>query len=248
MSKDRFSQASDAYQQFRPRYDISLFKELAALSKARHLAWDCGCGTGQASVLLAEGFEQVIATDLSASQVAQANHHPRVSYAAARAEQMPLFAQSCDLVLIAQALHWFDFDAFFKEVERVLKPDGLLVAVTYNLLTVSPEIDALVHHLYYEVLQGYWDAERKHVENGYADIPLPYTVVSETGTGHGLKARWSAAHMLGYLRTWSGVKQYQKHNGIDPVSQIEPALIAAWETRERNVEWPLTVLVRRKPG
>ena len=248
MSKDRFSHASDAYQQYRPRYSSSLFQEIAQLAPRRNLAWDCGCGTGQASVALAEQFKKVLATDLSGAQVAQAVVHERVDYVAARAELSPLEAESTDLVLVAQALHWFDFQAFFAEVDRVLRPEGVFVAVTYNLLSVTPDIDSIVHRLYYELLQGCWDAERRHVEDGYSTIPLPYAPLSGAGKGHSMQARWSVDHALGYLRTWSGVKQYQNRHSEDPVALVEASLRAAWQDGERQVDWPLTVLIRRKPG
>ena len=43
-----------------------------------------------------------------------------------------------DLVTVAQALHWFDIQAFFSEVKRVLKNGGVLAAWTYGLLEVNP--------------------------------------------------------------------------------------------------------------
>ncbi len=247
MSKDRFSSAPDDYQRYRPSYSASLFKEIGGLPERRELAWDCGCGTGQASVALADYFQQVTATDLSVAQVLQAPAHERIYYAAAQAERSPLKTDSVDLVLVAQALHWFDFAAFFAEVDRALRPGAVFAAVTYNLLTVAPEIDAIVHELYYDLLNGCWDAERRHVEEGYRTIPLPYEPIPGAGSGHSLQAQWGLDHFLGYLRTWSGVKQYQHRYAKDPVALVEPALRAAWLDGERAVNWPLTVLVRRKP-
>ena len=247
MSKDRFSHASDDYQRYRPRYSSSLFNEIAGLAGRHELAWDCGCGSGQASVALAQYFQRVLATDLSFAQVLEAPSHKGIHYAAARAEQPPLGAESVDLILVAQALHWFDFQTFFAEVERVLRHRGVFVAVTYNLLTVAPEIDALVHELYFDLLKGCWDAERRHVEEAYRNIPLPYEPIPGAGAGHSLQAQWSVDHLLGYLRTWSGVKQYQSRYAKDPVAFVEPALRAAWQDGERAVDWPLTALVRRKP-
>ncbi len=246
MSKDRFSHASDDYQRYRPRYSSSLFYEIAGLAERHDQAWDCGCGSGQASVALADYFQRVLATDLSWSQIAEAPAHSGIHYAAARAEQSPLRSDSADLILVAQALHWFDFQSFFEEVERVLRPGGVFAAVTYNLLTVMPEIDALVHELYYGLLKGCWDAERRHVEEAYRTIPLPYKPIPGAGAGHSLQAQWSVDHLLGYLRTWSGVRQYQSRYAKDPVALVEPDLRAAWRDDERAVDWPLTVLVRRK--
>src|SRR5260370_8111401 len=78
--RDQFAQAAPAYATFRPRYPAALFGALAAHAPARHLAWDCATGSGQAAIGLAEHFEQVVATDASEAQLAAALPHPRVRY------------------------------------------------------------------------------------------------------------------------------------------------------------------------
>ncbi|HYG65995.1 MAG TPA: SAM-dependent methyltransferase, partial [Thermoanaerobaculia bacterium] len=61
--KDHFSGHAADYASFRPGYPAVLFERVAALPRHRRLAWDCGTGSGQAAVGLAEHFERVIATD-----------------------------------------------------------------------------------------------------------------------------------------------------------------------------------------
>jgi 2-polyprenyl-3-methyl-5-hydroxy-6-metoxy-1,4-benzoquinol methylase len=107
--QDHFSGHASAYHQFRPTYPASLFAALAAGAPSREAAWDVGCGNGQASVALAAHFATVFATDMSAQQIASADAHPRVQYRVAPAEESGLAPRSIDLVLVAQALHWFDF-------------------------------------------------------------------------------------------------------------------------------------------
>ena len=243
--KDRFSQSSDNYQRFRPSYPPALFAELARLAPGRQRLWDCGCGTGQASLLAADHFQQVVATDLSAAQVGQAQTYEQVNYLACTAEAVPLANASCDAVLVAQALHWFDFDAFFAEAERVLKPGGVLAALTYNLLTIAPGVDELIAEFYHRVIGAYWDAERRHVENAYADIPFPWQGLELNEFA--MSAQWSPEHLLGYLRTWSAVKNFQRQRDRDPVAMIEPDVLRLWPEGEREVRWPLTVRVRFRP-
>ncbi len=48
------------------------------------------------------------------------------------------------MITIATALHWFDFDSFYKEAKRVLKPNGIIAAWTYALPIISPEIDKII--------------------------------------------------------------------------------------------------------
>src|SRR5882672_11427376 len=120
---DHFSSVASQYAAFRPRYPAALFQWLAATAPRRERVWDCACGSGQASLDLAAHFHTVIGTDLSAGQLAQAPAHERISYRVALAEQSGLESASCDLVTVAQALHWFDLPRFYAEARRVLRPD-----------------------------------------------------------------------------------------------------------------------------
>jgi len=105
-----------------------LFAWLAGVVPALDAVWDCGCGSGQASVALAAHFKVVHATDVAAEQIAAAKPHLRVRYSVAPAEHCGLPDASVDLVTVAQALHWFDVDAFYAEARRVARP-GALIAV-----------------------------------------------------------------------------------------------------------------------
>jgi ubiquinone/menaquinone biosynthesis C-methylase UbiE len=122
--KDHFSPQASDYARFRPTSPRQMFQFLARLAPRHELAWDCATGSGQVAVPLADHFAHVIATDASAQQIANAEPHPRVKYRVAPAEQSGLVSGSVDLIMVAQALHWFDLDAFNAEARRVLKPAG----------------------------------------------------------------------------------------------------------------------------
>ena len=77
------------------------------------------------------------------NRFALAYPHDKVDYHVEPAEHVSLGDSSVDLVTVAVAIHWFNFDEFYREVRRVLKPDGILAAWTYNLAQISPEIDRL---------------------------------------------------------------------------------------------------------
>ena len=51
---DHFSQLAASYAQFRPQYPGALYDWIAAQCAARERAWDCACGSGQATLALAE--------------------------------------------------------------------------------------------------------------------------------------------------------------------------------------------------
>ena len=92
----------------------------------RMLGADVACGTGLSSVALAELVEVVRAFDVSAAMLARAIPHPRVTYAQAPAEALPLPDASLDVLTVALGLHWLDRPRFFAEVRRTLKQGGVL--------------------------------------------------------------------------------------------------------------------------
>jgi ubiquinone/menaquinone biosynthesis C-methylase UbiE len=150
--KDHFSGQAADYAKYRPDYPRELFAYLASLTPTRQWAWDCGTGNGQAAVGLAAFFDRVVATDASEKQILNAERNARIDYRVAPAGRSDLDSSSIDLVTVAQALHWFDLDAFYIEAKRVLKPRGALAAWCYNLLEIAPEIDAIVNRFYHEIV------------------------------------------------------------------------------------------------
>ena len=243
--KDHFSGHASAYAQFRPRYPDALFEYLASLAPARERAWDCATGNGQAAVSLARHFTEVIATDASAQQIEAAQPHERVIYRCASAEHSELDDESVDLVTVAQALHWFDVPAFFAEATRVLKPSGIIALWSYNLLSVSPEIDALVNGYYHETLRSFWPAERSLVEAGYSALDLPFEEIE--APRFAMEAEWTVEQLIGYLRTWSATQKFIAASGIDPVVSLADKLRMVWgEEAGRLVQWPLSVRIGRR--
>ncbi|HEY4757093.1 MAG TPA: methyltransferase domain-containing protein, partial [Chthoniobacterales bacterium] len=115
--KDHFSGHAVDYAKFRPRYPHELFPYLAAISPGRDLAWDCATGNGQAAIELVRYFRSVVATDASAQQIENAEPHAQISYRIAPAEASGIDSHSADLIIVAQALHWFETDRFFPEAE-----------------------------------------------------------------------------------------------------------------------------------
>ncbi|HEX9944594.1 MAG TPA: class I SAM-dependent methyltransferase, partial [Thermoanaerobaculia bacterium] len=172
--KDHFSGHAESYASFRPRYSPQVFDFVATLPRRRAVAWDCGTGNGQAALDLAERFERVIATDASRQQLAQAIPHPRVEYRQAPAESSGLESGSIDLVAVAAAVHWFDFDRFYAEVERVLAPGGALAVWTYDLVRIAPGMDDLVRRLAHEIVAPWWPPERRWVDEEYRTLPFPF--------------------------------------------------------------------------
>lgn len=248
MAADHFSRQAPDYAKYRPSYPEALFSWLAERAPDHALAWDVGCGSGQAAVPLAAYFQRVVATDLSAAQIAQAHPHPRVEYRVAPCEASGLPDASCDLVAVAQAIHWFDFDRFYAEVRRVLKPGGLLAAWTYLLLRGEPALDAVIEKFYTEVLTPWWPPQRRWVELGYVSMPFPFTAVSPQPTFE-IRLSWTLAELVGYVGTWSAVQRCLAETGNDPTRELLERLRPHWgapETR-REIVWPIALLAGHKP-
>ncbi len=245
--KDHFSAQAADYARYRPRYPRALFAYLASLCPEHELAWDCATGNGQAAHSLAEHFTQVIATDASAEQIANAAPHAGVDFQVAPAAQSPLATHAADLITVAQALHWFDHDAFYAEVDRVLKPNGVLAVWTYSLLRFNPALDAVIKHYYGEVVGSYWPVERRLVEEEYRPIPFPFDEI--TPPAFSLTLAWSLDELFGYLRTWSATRRFMEDNDTNPISQIADDLTKAWGDAEKRLAfWTLPLRVGRRPA
>jgi SAM-dependent methyltransferase len=222
-----FATVAREYANFRPGYPPELFAWLARIAPSRDAVWDCGCGSGQASVALAEHFEVIHATDVAPEQIAAARAHPRVRYSVAPAEHSGLAAKSVDLVTVAQALHWFDVDAFYAEAARVARPGAILAVWNYpRPQFVDVELDRRFFAFYSEVVGPYWPPERRHIEAGYRTLPFPFPEVA--APEFGLELIWNLEQVLGYVSSWSATARYRKALGADPVPLLRDSLSAAW--------------------
>ncbi|MGD8594286.1 MAG: class I SAM-dependent methyltransferase [Gammaproteobacteria bacterium] len=243
--KDYFSDQTVAYNAYRPDYPEDMFTYLASIAPGSTLAWDCACGTGQASIHLVKYFQNIIATDASRSQITNAVTHPRIEYRVETAEHSSLQNHSVDLIVVGQALHWFDMTAFFSEARRVLTAEGIFAAWSYNLLTLTPEIDLIINDLNRNILGDYWAPERKLVENNYGDIVFPFAnSITEQFT---MRENWDFDQLLGYLGTWSAVRSYQQRQHMNPLDLIKDKLQQAWgsQTNTKLVRWPVTLKIGR---
>lgn len=243
--KDHFSGHAGLYAQARPHYPPALFDWIARAAPARELAWDAGCGNGQASVILANHFDRVVATDPSAQQIGNAEKHPRVDYRVEAAEHTSLLEQSADAIVVAQALHWFDLPRFIGEVRRVAKPGALLVALAYANCSVNAAVDRLIAHLYDDVLGAYWTPERRLVDEGYGSLALPFAQIVAPSLE--MRMDWNAAQLLAYLSSWSAAQRYRQATGEDAIAAITDALRQAWGDPQqvRAVRWQLAIRAAR---
>ncbi len=245
---DHFGQDAESYAKYRPRYPDELFRWVAAIAPGRRLAWDAATGNGQAAVALAGYFDRVIATDASAGQIGRAIPHPGVEYRVEEAGAPTLADATADAVTVAQALHWMDLDSFFKAVNRVLRPGGVLAIWTYGAFQVDqPDVNQVLRDFYYGEITRWWPDNRRLVEDGYRSITLPFDRVEPPPFD--MAVTWTLPQLLGYVATWSAVKRCRAETGTDPVPALSGALGRVWgdPATPQVVRWPLGVLAGRKP-
>jgi SAM-dependent methyltransferase len=243
--KDHFSDHAGAYARYRPDYPAELFAYLASLTPRREVALDCATGSGQAALGLADHFALVVASDGSVSQLQSAQRHPHIAYVGNLAEQPALRDGTVDLVVAAQAAHWFDHERFYPAAKRVLRKGGAVALWTYGLAYVEPQIDAIVRHFYRNVVGSYWPPERRWVESAYRDLPFP---LQEVGAPtFQLNLQWDLESLIGYLGTWSAVQRYRRATGEDPLPALRAEIAPYWPSpvETRPVTWPLHLRVGR---
>ncbi len=243
--KDYFSSVARDYARYRVRYPRELFAALAKLAPGTRLAWDCGAGNGQAAWGLADHFTEVVATDASAEQIAQAPRHARITFRVEPAETTSLAAGSVDLIAAAQAVHWFDLPRFWEAVRKVAKPKAVVAVWCYELPVISPAVDAVVRRFERETLDGCWAPEIRLVWEGYKTLAFPFQQMElpplQTSTD------WTLDDLVGHLHTWSAVSRFRREKGVDPVEGLLPALVAAWgdAASPKRTAWPIFSRVGR---
>ncbi|KAG0607873.1 hypothetical protein M758_8G061400 [Ceratodon purpureus] len=248
-----FSKQASTYALGRAIYPKSLFSYLASLTPEHFLAWDVGTGNGQAAVQLADHYEKVIATDASEKQIQHALQHPSVTYAVTNPSMSEEHVRSLvggegsvDLVVCAQALHWFDLDTFYGHVRRVLRnPGGVIAAWAYQYPSVTPAVDSVLSK-FKDAISMEWAPPIQYIIEGYETIPFPFAPVLSSGLTTTGPFQFECAkdatlgEYLSHLRSWSAV-QKAIDSGRDVWSEYQQQLFAdAWgDSPHRTVKWTL---------
>ena len=239
MHENPFATEAEEYAHLRPTYPDDLFAFLATVVPSREAAWDCATGNGQAATHLAEYFDRVVATDESREMIAQAPSVPRITYRVAEAEDSGLEDRSVDLVTVASAIHWFDLERFYNEVNRVVKPGGTVAAWTYYTPVFGNEVDAIIHRLAHDILGAYWDERVHYVVDEFHDLPFPFEPIGAPPFQTDMT--WDMQDLLSYFETWSSSIKYREANHESPTHLIEDDLAKAWgdPQQKRDLHFPL---------
>ena len=128
---------------------------------------------------------------------------------------------TASLVTVAQAAHWFDLDAFYREVDRVLKPGGVVALWCYGILGIDAGVDRILHRFEHERVGPYWPEERRHVDAEYRTLLFPYRRID---TPHFvMEATLSRADcwIPGEL---VAVSRYRTATGAEPLTDLDAEL------------------------
>lgn len=244
-SRNWFNRGGGAFAAFRPHYPSELAAVLRELCSATELAVDVGCGTGQLTRLLAEEFTTVIGIDPSRDQLAHASGQPGIAYLAGSAEALPIGDDAVDLICAAQAAHWFDLPAFYREARRVAGSGAVLALLSYGILQVDATLQERFSRLYQDEIGPFWPPERALVEDGYRSIPFPFTELSAPELS--ISAELTLAELLGYLSTWSAVRAAAEAGRASLLTEVADDLTRLWgdPDRTRTSRWPLTIRAGR---
>lgn len=231
-----FDQQASVYAVARPTYPSALFDLLSSLTKKHERAWDVGTGNGQAAIGLAHHYDQIIATDISEQQLKYAAKRPNIRYAL----MSPSFSTeevteivggeaSVDLVTVAEAVHWFDLDSFYEQVNRVLrKPGGVIAVWCYGMPKVNSQVDKLLED-FYQKTRAYRGQEGDLVMGGYESLHFPFDEVMNTGSiSMNATKEITMDGLLGLLLSSSAVNT-ARSRGVELVNEhLEHALRVAW--------------------
>lgn len=125
-----FGAVAEAYDRGRPGYPPQAVAWL--MGGEAKIVLELGAGTGKLTRELVDQGHAVFATEPDEAMLALLRERvPEVSAKVATAEEIPANDRSVDVVVVAQAFHWFDHERALPEIARVLRADGH-VALVWN--------------------------------------------------------------------------------------------------------------------
>ncbi|WP_245662651.1 class I SAM-dependent methyltransferase [Nocardia vermiculata] len=236
-----FDRGGRAYARFRPEYPPHLSTFLASSAPTTDLAVDVGCGNGQLTTQLAPHFGTTLGIDPSADQIANTQHHERVRYLQAPAENLPVPDHSASLITAAQAAHWFDRPAFYSEVRRIAVPGAVIALISYGVMRPEPLLAQRFDHFYHTEIGPYWPPERALVDTGYAEIDFPFEEFPAPPMQ--IEKTWTLNEMLGYVSTWSAVRRAEQAGDTAALHAFATDMTELWgdPTSLRQVSWPVVM-------
>ncbi len=240
-----FGAQADVYRAARPSYPDALFDWIASLAPSTGAAWDVGTGSGQAAMALADHFNKVYATDIDEAQIAAAKPHPNIAYSCAEAHNSGLPDNSADCITVATALHWFNHDGFWPEVQRAAKPGAIFCAWTYDLGVAEDDVQNMLLNPLQKIVDPYWADGNRLSWQGYSatELGMPFPVIA--APSFACELNWTAEQIAAFARSWSAHKKARLDGQSDALADIEKRAITALGKTQRTYTLPLHMLAAK---
>lgn len=243
MENTEFNQHAADYAKFRPIYPIEIFEFLKQVSPSNDLAYDVGTGNGQCAVTLANYFCNVLASDLSKEQIANSVPKKNVRYFVSEAHESNIQAESVDLITVATAIHWFNFDKFYSESKRILKKEGVIAVWSYGWHECeNQQISNMIQKIGKEILKDFWSPQPKLIWDEYKTIPFPFVEMNHPKFNQTLY--WDRNEFIGYLTTWSATQKYIQAKEEHPVKSIYTELTEIWKDPQSKLKFNGPIYMR----
>lgn len=214
-----FDRDAALYDQLRPDYPEALFDDLVTLSglPAGGNVLEIGCGTGKATVPMAQRGYRILGIELGANMAAVARRklaaYPHVTVYTGAFEDWPAAEAAFDLAFSATAFHWIDPVISYQKTAQALKPMGAL-ALFWHV------------HVQSEASQGFFEAVEpvyRREDPTFRPMPWPGEVAEPTkaeieqtglfGEVTVRRYRWEITYdTVSYLRL---LNTYSGHRALD---------------------------------
>lgn len=237
---EHFQSNGELYAAFRPTYPVELADSLAKLASNHQVALDVGCGNGQLTTLLSPHFEKMIGVDVSKNQLCHAQPVSNITYLEQVAEKIELADASVDLIVVAQAAHWFELESFYSEVRRIAKQDATIALISYGVPYIVDPVNSIFQQGYWQDIHEFWSPERKHVEAGYSDLYFPFSEINFPS--HSIQKTMMIEEFISYIMTWSAYNNACNNDSQYKFEQFFQKLRNTWKADScKEVVWPISV-------
>lgn len=229
---DNFSSQADLYSKYRPTYPKAMYDFIFRQLQRKENAWDCGTGSGQVAAELVTHFDTVYASDISIEQLQHAPKKENILYSQQLAEDTDFPADQFDLITVAQAIHWFDFNRFYEEVTRTARKGALLAVIGYGRVQVDEKINPAIKKFYANAFGRYFNESRGFINEEYQTIPFPFEEI-ETPRFN-MPYQWRLNDLEGFFNSWSAVQKIKDEEGFNPVDNIMAKIREEWNTEQKK--------------
>ena len=235
------------YKLYRPTYGSEIYDFIKEIISDNSLAWDCACGSGQATNELAKIFKMVVATDVDSNQLSKSSKIENVEYLQCGEFNNSLKDESVDFISVATGIHWLDTDKFYKESERVLKKGGILGVWGYTGVNIHPDIDPVFKEIVAEYLMPYYPESIKIAFNRYVDIELPFEQIKSRN--YTIVKKWNFLEFKSYILSFTAMQTYKAKMGECGFYRFEDKLLAAWggnQFQKKELKWEIITKFSKK--